>query len=66
MLPFDLERQMNKDTLLYTFKDVLELMAWASIPEDTREGYTIESFKETYPDVFDGKIIIANRILSYS
>jgi len=63
MLPFDLEKQMEKGTLLYTFKDMLELMAWASLPEDTREGYTIEYFKETYPDVFDKKIIEANRIL---
>jgi len=63
MLPFDLEKNMNKDTKLYTFRDVLELMAWASISEDARESYTIDTFKETYPDVFDKKIIEANRIL---
>lgn len=64
-LPFDIAKSMKSETRLYTYKDVIELVAFALI-KDKAEGETIESFQTKYPDVFDLKIIEAHRLISYS
>ena len=65
MLPFHLEKQLKSDTKLYTYKDVVELVAFALTP-GRLEGDTIESFQSKYPDIFDHKMIEAHRLISYS
>lgn len=65
MLPFSLRKQLESTTRLYTYKDVVELVAFALTPSRLY-GDTIESFQAKYPDVFDMKIIEADRLISYS
>lgn len=66
MLPYKLEKQLESTDLLYSYKDVVELVAFALIAPKVREGETIESLKDKYPDVFDMKIIAAHDLISYS
>lgn len=66
MLPYRLEKSLRTDTMLYSYKDVVELVAWALIPDKSRENYSIDSFKENYPDVFDQKMVEADRLISSS
>ena len=56
----------TKEPPLYTYTEVLELMAFAALPEATREKYTIDTFKTTFPDVFNGKKALAERILQHA
>ena len=66
MLPFRLQKQLASDNKLYTYKDVVELVAFALIPESSRESTNIDAFKEKYLDVFENKMITADRLISYS
>lgn len=66
MLPHNLKVSIESTTKLYTYGDVAQLVAFALIPANVREGRTIEYFKERYPDVFDQKIIDADRLISFS
>jgi hypothetical protein len=66
MLPYKLEKALNSENLLYSYKDVVELVAFALIPEKSRKDLTIDSFKAQYPDVFDHKMIDADQLISYS
>lgn len=66
MLPFKLQKQMQGTTPLYTYREVVELVAFALIDRNSREDGPIESFKDKYPDVFDQKCIEADRMISIS
>jgi hypothetical protein len=66
MIPYNLQKQLDNSNPLYSYKDVVELVAFALIPERTRENYTIGTFQENFPDVFDTKMIEADHLISYS
>lgn len=66
MLPYKLEKALASPNKLYTYKEVVELVAWALLPIEARNNHNIEDFKKKYPDVFDHKIIEADRIISYA
>jgi hypothetical protein len=65
-LPFKLEKDLKDQKPLYSYKDVVELVAWALVPLALREKFTLESFKDAYPDVWDHKMIDAATLISYS
>ena len=65
MLPYKLMKDLESTKPLYTYKDVIELVAWALVPPDIRGKVTVEEFVRQYPDVFDQKMIDADFLISY-
>lgn len=66
MLPYNLEKQMKNPTKLYSYGEVVELVAWALVNPLLRNESNIDKYKEQHPDIFDQKCIEADRLISYA
>lgn len=65
-LPFRLEDSFKSETALYTYKELCYLVAWGLVAEDVRLKTSPDKFIESHPDVWEHKLIEADKLIRYT
>jgi hypothetical protein len=65
-LPFRLEKDLKSEAKHYTYKELCYLVAWGLVPVNIRDEITPDEYIETYPDVWEGKLVAADSLISHT
>jgi hypothetical protein len=63
-LSFRLEKDLKSEVKYYTNKELCYLVAWGLVPLDIRDKMTPDQYIEAYPDVWDGKLVAADHLIT--